>query len=204
MGIYRGRDFAFYISPKTGGTTIRSWIVYSQTETLELQSLGGDEYSIQNGIGQQLITNMGYYYKGFKEVNSPVKVCVKRDPVSRFLSCYTDKILREKCAKLSIDNILDDPNCLKQGRLDGLNPGYYLENHFLPQTHYLGNDKSYYDIVFDTREVSTSIRDFLSSKLGCDLPDLHTRKQKKKPELTQEQVAKIKELYAIDYKNQWC
>lgn len=204
MGIYKGRDFAFYISPKTGGTTIRSWIVYSQTETLELQSLGGDEYSIQNGIGQQLITNMGYYYKGFKEVNSPVKVCVKRDPVSRFLSCYTDKILRERCANLTVDDILNDQNVLKQGRLDGVNPGYYLENHFLPQTHYLGEDISYYDIVFDVSEVGTKVKNFLEEKLGCNLPELHTRKQEKKPDLTEDQVAKIKQIYAIDYKNQWC
>ena len=203
MGIYSNKQFAFYISPKTGGTTIRSWIVYSQTETIEVQQYGGDGYSIQNGIGQQIITNMGYWYKGFKETDAPVRACVKRDPVSRFISCYTDKILRERIANLSIDDILNNPDSLKQGRLDGLNPGYYLENHFLPQTHYLGNDKSYYDIVFDTKQVSTEIREFLQQHLECELPALHTRKQSKKPSLTEEQVSKVKEMYSVDYDNGW-
>ena len=62
MGIYKNKDFAFYISPKTGGTTIRSWLVFSETDTLEIEN-NGNGYVTQNGIGQQLITNMGYWYK---------------------------------------------------------------------------------------------------------------------------------------------
>jgi len=204
MGIYKNKDFAFYISPKTGGTTIRSWLVFSETDTLEIEN-NGNGYVTQNGIGQQLITNMGYWYKGFKEVNSSCKVCVKRDPVSRFLSCYTDKILRERIVDLTIDDILNDWDTLKTGREDPLNPGtYYLANHFLPQTYYLGENKNYYDLVFDVKEVGTKVKTFLEKKLEIELPKLHTRKQSKKPEVNEEQIEKIKEIYAIDYKNGWC
>ena len=204
MGIYKNKDFAFYISPKTGGTTIRSWLVYSETGTLEVAD-SGNGYLEQNGIGYQLIENMGYYFKKFKEVNSPVKVCVKRDPVSRFLSCYTDKILRERTANLSIDDILNNWDVLNTGREDSLNPGtYYLANHFLPQTHYLGDSKEYYDIIFDVKEVGTRVKTFLEEKLKIELPELHTRKQNKKPEVTEEQVEKIKEIYSVDYQNGWC
>ena len=204
MGIYKNKDFAFYISPKTGGTTIRSWLVYSETETLELVN-SGNGYLEQNGIGNQMIVNMGYYFKQFKEVKSPIKVCVKRDPVSRFLSCYTDKVLREGIVKVSIDELLSNWDCLKTGREDPLKPGsYYLENHFLPQTYYLGSNIDYYDHVFDVSEVGTKVKKFLEEKLDCTLPELHTRKQEKKPELTNDQVAKIKEIYAVDYKNGWC
>ena len=204
MGIYKSKNFSIYISPKTGGTTIRSWLVYSETETLEVHD-GGNGYITQNGIGQKIITNMGYWYKQFKEVESLCKVCVKRDPVSRFLSCYTDKILRERNADLSVDDILNDWDSLKTGRQDPLNPGtYYLANHFLPQTHYLGSDFSYYDTVFDISEVGTKLKVFLEEKLNCELPELHTRKQTKKPEVTEEQIEKIKEIYAIDYQNGWC
>jgi hypothetical protein len=204
MGIYKNKDFAFYISPKTGGTTIRSWLVFSETDTLEIEN-NGNGYVTQNGIGQQLITNMGYWYKGFKEVNSSCKVCVKRDPVSRFLSCYTDKILRERIVDLTIDDILNDWDTLKTGREDPLNPGtYYLANHFLPQTYYLGENKNYYDLVFDVKEVGTKVKTFLEKKLEIELPKLHTRKQSKKPEVNGEQIEKIKEIYAIDYKNGWC
>ena len=204
MGIYKSKNFSIYISPKTGGTTIRSWLVFSETDTLEIQD-NGNGYVTQNGIGQQLITNMGYWYKGFKEVNSSCKVCVKRDPVSRFLSCYTDKILRERIVDLSIDDILNDWDSLKTGRGDPLNPGtYYLANHFLPQTYYLGDNKKYYDIVFDVKEVGTKVKTFLEEKLEIEIPELHTRKQEKKPELTEDQVEKIKEIYAVDYKNGWC
>jgi len=204
MGIYKGRDFAVYISPKTGGTTIRSWLVYSETETLELVN-SGNGYLEQNGIGNQMIVNMGYYFKQFKEVKSPIKVCMKRDPVSRFLSCYTDKVLREGIIKVSIDELLSNWDCLKTGREDPLKPGsYYLENHFLPQTYYLGSNIDYYDHVFDVSEVGIKVKKFLEDKLDCTLPELHTRKQEKKPELTNDQVAKIKEIYAVDYKNGWC
>jgi hypothetical protein len=204
MGIYKNKDFAFYISPKTGGTTIRSWLVYSETETLEVVD-SGNGYLEQNGIGYQLIENMGYYFKKFKEVNSPIKACVKRDPVSRFLSCYTDKVLREGVINASIDDLLNDWSRLKSGRQDPLNPGtYYLENHFLPQSYYLGENKDYYDFVFDVKETSTKIKSFLEEKLDIELPELHTRKQSKKPEVTEEQVEKIKEIYAVDYENGWC
>ena len=165
MGIYKNKDFAFYISPKTGGTTIRSWLVFSETDTLEIEN-NGNGYVTQNGIGQQLITNMGYWYKGFKEVNSSYKVCVKRDPISRFLSCYTDKVLREGIIKVSIDELLNNWDCLKTGREDPLKPGsYYLENHFLPQTYYLGSNIDYYDYVFDVSEVGTKVKKFLEEKL---------------------------------------
>ena len=204
MGIYKSKNFSIYISPKTGGTTIRSWLVFSETDTLEIQD-NGNGYITQNGIGQQLVTNMGYWYKEFKELDSLVKICMKRDPVSRFLSCYTDKILRERNCDLSIDNILDDWDCLKTGRKDPLNPGtYYLANHFLPQTYYLGSNIDYYDHVFDVSEVGTKVKKFLEEKLDCILPELHTRKQENKPELTNDQVVKIREIYAVDYKNGWC
>lgn len=206
MGIYNEKDFSFYISPKTGGTTIRSWLVFSETKTLELQN-DGDGYFSQNYIGSQLITNMGYWYKGFKELDSSYKVCIKRDPVERFLSCYTDKIIRESYINnfnITIDELLDNWDCLKSGREDPLKPGtYYLENHFLPQTYYIGNDKNYYDRVFDISEISTSVKEFLEDKLKCILPDLHTRKQNKKPSLTESNIKKIKEIYSVDYQNGW-
>jgi len=206
MGIYNGKDFSFYISPKTGGTTIRSWLVYSETGTLEIQN-ESDGYTSLNHIGSQLIFNMGYYYKDFKKINSPCKVCIKRDPVERFLSCYTDKVIREKNINnfnLSIDELLDNWNSLKSGRIDSRKPGtFYLENHFLPQTNYIGNSKDYYDYVFDITDLNTKVKQFLEDKLKCDLPNLHTRKQIKKPNLNKGQIDKIKKIYEIDYENGW-
>jgi hypothetical protein len=150
---------------------------------------------------------MGYWYKGFKESDSPVKVCIKRDPVERFLSCYTDKIVRENYINnfnVSIDELLDNWDCLKSGREDPLKPGtYYLENHFLPQSYYIGDDKSYYDHVFDTREVGTTVKKFLEERLECNLPELHTRKQTQKPSLNKTQIQKIQKIYEIDYQNGW-
>ena len=115
---------------------------------------------------------------------------------------------------MTIDDILNDWDTLKTGREDPLNPGtYYLANHFLPQTYNLLVKeinkkliiiKNYYDLVFDVKEVGTKVKTFLEKKLEIELPKLHTRKQSKKPEVNGEQIEKIKEIYAIDYKNGWC
>ena len=92
---------------------------------------------------------------------------------------------------------------MKHPSLPGKGIGF-LWYHFVPQTYHLGTDKSYYDLVVDTKELSTVLKPYLESKWVIELPDIHTRKQTlKKPSLTDEQTSTVKEYYKDDYSTGW-
>lgn len=195
MGIHTDKDFSFYISPKTGGTTIRHWIAY---------------YINKGPVTQEerisIVKKAGYHYGGYRKSMTSLNVCIKRNPLDRFVSCYTDKILFEKMSQFSIEHLLLNWNtCLDKGPVDNFQPGKQLKNHFKTQTNYLGSDKNYFDIVFDTSEINTTVKEFLEDHWKIKLPDVHERKHKlTKPTLTPEQKRQVMKRYEIDYNNGWC
>lgn len=202
------RKFIVYESPKTGGTTLRSWINYAATG--ELMISGTKEYYHESPNVYSLLDDYGYDYSEFKSFDGYETLCIKRDPVNRFISCYTDKILREgQIQNCDLDNFIDNfDEILKEHpfmhpSLKGKNIGF-LWYHFVPQTYHIGDKKEYYDYVIDTNEITTKLKPFLEEKWDIKLPNIHTRKQDiVKISLSKYQIEKVKEIYKSDYESGW-
>ena len=209
MGYYfdRSANFVTYDCPKGGGTTFRAWLGYYNFGEANLK---GDEegYYLCEAAFSAKIAQLGCVIDWFKPFDNCERVCVKRDPVKRFLSCYNDKILKEGLLRrASVDTILDGFDRIQDGdRPHGPN-ATYLWYHFAPQVLQFGSDRGYYTHVFDISEVSTTYREYLNDKWKIDLPILHARNSTKtdfdKVVLTQKQISRIEKIYEDDYTAGW-
>lgn len=198
-------NFTVYNAPKIGSTTIRSWIAYAGTGSLQLQ--GTDQYYHENPNAFKLLTDWGYTHDWFKKTEGEA-ICVKRDPIKRFISCYEDKVVKEKrLPGVSLDQFLDNPweiidnmdKPLSENKSIG-----YLYYHFAPQAMHLGENIDYYNHVFDISEVNTRCKEYFESMWNIELPDLVCRSNpKKKTVLTEEQTEKVTSIYDIDYQIGW-
>lgn len=203
-------DFAIYDAPKTGGTTLRLWICYAGTGELMTESpFAGTKYFKDNRKSYDQLMEWGYeLLNGFGNPDVSTKVCLKRDPVKRFISCYRDKILLEKRCNVSVDDLLDHYD-----EVVSRVPQYmwdmktsYIKFHFDPQTFHFGNDVGFFDNVFDVSEIGTGVKSFLEDRWKIELPDIHARDGRgivPELDLTPKQIEKIKNFYQIDYDNGW-
>ena len=197
--------FTVHNAPKIGSTTIRSWIAYAGTGSLQLY--GSDQYYHENTQAFKLPNEWGYTHDWFKEIEGE-SICVKRDPVKRFISCYDDKVVKEnRLPGISLDKFLDNPweiidnmdKPLEENKSIG-----YLYYHFAPQTMHLGENIDYYTHVFDISEVNTLCKKYFEQKWSITIPDLVCRSNpNKKTTLTDEQISKVKAIYDQDYKIGW-
>lgn len=200
-------NFTVYDVPKGGGTTILSWISYAGTGDLLLE--GNGEYYHASNHSYSLLDEWGYSCDYFKELDGE-RICVKRDPIKRFISCYKDKVIKEnRMPGVSIEDLIDNFHDLIS-RYDAPHPSNknigYLAYHFAPQAEVLGDSKDYYTHIFDISEISTSVKTYLESKWEIDLPNLHCRnsgKSKSPIELSEEYLEKLRDLYSIDYDTGW-
>jgi len=197
-------DFTVYEAPKNGGTTLRLWIYYAGTGNLVKSSDSG--YYAGTDETYKMLQEWEYKNKKFKKTNTESKVCIKRDPVSRFISCFYDKVIKEGRLKVTIDYFLDNFDEILENHSDKMNDGItkYIKFHFAPQTYHFGNDINYYENVFDLSEIDNKFKKYLEGKWNIELPRLHARNAKsKKFDLTTSQIKKVKQIYSVDYDNGW-
>lgn len=205
MTAYIDKDLTLYSSPKSGGTTTRYWFIYKKTGKHSLLGNGYHTLDISKlGISVRDVVDINN--NGFKKVDSKT-IAIKRDPIERFKSCYTDKIIREN-ENIELDYFIDNfesvlNNHEKLHSNSKVKMGY-LKYHFLPQTYHLGNDKSYFDLIIDTKDINNILKPILESTWGLELPNFHGRKQDlPKIYLTDLQKEKIKNIYKCDYQAGW-
>ena len=198
-------SFSVYEAPKNGGTTLRLWIFFAGTG--EVIKSSESAYYTGNSRTHTLLKEWGYHNGYFQNTETEERVCIKRDPVKRFVSCFHDKVMKEGRLQATVDELLDDFERILDQSPSKLNDGKtnFMKFHFDPQTTHFGKDYSYYTHVFDTTEVSTKLKDYLENKWQIELPDLHARNSGSKPkfELTSKQIDKIKEIYSDDYNTGW-
>ena len=87
-------------------------------------------------------------YTSFKKMSVDIKCCIVRDPIKRFISTYSNRILFHKDKEFynfSIDEVLES---IENSKFDN--------RHFLPQTYWPGHDIAYYTFLY----VYKSIRSF--------------------------------------------
>lgn len=126
------------------------------------------------------------------------RLAIKRDPVSRFLSGFKNRVLQHrKCDTTDISEFLDNFE-----EISGRNKD--IATHFRPQYSYLGKDPSVYTHVFDLKEID-QVKVLLEDLFERDLPPIRLQRSKgPKVDLTEAQVRRVKEIYKGDYKYGWC
>jgi len=133
--------------------------------------------------------------KTFKAVDADIKFCIVRDPVSRFLSCYTNRICRHHDIEfVELDEFINNFHD-KYYRLDK-----NMHHHFRPQVDFIGHCPSYYNKVFYLHEMSL-VSQFLSEIMGKPIKlEKLNPVQAEKPIPTESQIDFIKSFYEDDYK----
>lgn len=131
---------------------------------------------------------------------APFKIVVKRDPVKRFVSGYTNRVLHHN-------------------KLGGMKPSFSefvrrfdyfyskysdIETHFRPQVSFFGLDKSMFTHIFDVSEMD-KVKEFFEDTYQRKFPDLRLQQggTTLKPEITKEQEDWIRKKYEADYVAGW-
>lgn len=121
------------------------------------------------------------------------KICIIRDPFSRFKSAYQNRILWHRDIKfggLSVDEVLDRL-LLKD----------FENGHFYPQTHFLGNDLNYYNLVCDISETDKFVS-YVNNFFGntaLSFPHIQKKSGGVNICLTDKQMEKISKVYKSDF-----
>ncbi|MCC5972391.1 MAG: sulfotransferase family 2 domain-containing protein [Pararhodobacter sp.] len=201
----------FYNAPKNGGTTVRMWLKFYE-EGLP-QNFDPHGYYNLAGVGlPRLWTDNAMGKPQFFSPGAPnnCKWCIVRNPVDRFISAYTEKILLEKLAPWTISTCL---SLLESGEMERIARSSKVKSlkqaacHLLGQCFWFGCDRSYFDHVFHIQEMSR-VRDFCEKVVfKMPLPDFHARDQSQtkidKVKLTNSEVKRLEEIFADDYSANW-
>ena len=174
-----GDSLDYYIIPKNGCSSVRHMMLQTINDIPDLNDHYDSGYSIIN-----FKTKLFRYYKPVR--SGVIKFAIKRDPVDRFISAYSDIVLFRKKENRTVEEILQ---------------GNYKDKHFNTQTYFAGS-ADMYDYVFDVTEMN-KVAELISDYTNINIRVQHIRKTKNKIRLQHSQVKLIEEFYKEDYENGW-
>ena len=189
-----GKHIAFYYAPKNASTSSKALFVahlgigdqfqyrgqeyindegdrVQQTEVWNEYMMQGNGKILKDIHDIDQITSFGQVHKHNTMVDQGNmtnldKVCVVRDPVERFVSCYNHLVQVEK------GNVTGSPEEV----LNRVKRTTERNYHFWPQTHWFGTDPAFYDHIFSTNEIDTQFADYVNEFFGksVKVPKLQT------------------------------
>jgi hypothetical protein len=193
---HNGNKLAYFCVPKCGKTSVKSLMAEIGRPNNAFYNYGAKQFNIIDR----------------KRAKDCYRFTVVRDPLSRLVSAYSDRIAdRDDVKRSALSTVLCKPL--------GLNPTpgieefvlnlrkYALINdrvyrHVIPQVNYVGKDDSYYDAIYKIQDIP-KLADDLSEMLGLSLATRQQNSSKKKAslsDLSNEAIESAKEYYAMDYK----
>jgi hypothetical protein len=184
----------YFHAPKCASRTIIGWYSIINYPTIFKDNLDWfDPYKLGDYPDIYKLVNR----PNFPDVLNSPRFCVIRDPIERFISAFTDRVLRYKMGEYheikTVDNFINN--------FDYYNDKYQvLAHHVRPQYLFYGEDLSNYDYVFKFSEIY-KIKELLEDTYSIYLPDLHLQQCKniEKPKLSKEQINFLIEFYKKDY-----
>lgn len=137
------------------------------------------------------------------------RVCVVRDPVSRLLSCYANRVV----ARGDLNTLDLSPELRAMGVVEAPDIATFIRflpeyralspvvaHHSEPLSHFLGRDPAYFDRIFNTGQVDDFVADL--SKVIGPVPKVGRRTTSRSrsfgSQLTPEDRARIHDLFAED------
>ncbi len=161
--------------------------------------------------------NITYHFGFYGPVPIKKRFYIKRDPVSRFVSCASQKIGQKPFAKIiDIEHLIDkfDELCLDPLRRAPLKPDYnqdwetsrelIVPRHFAPQHLTFGDSTSYYNQCIDVSEVNTGLKPILEEYFQKEIPALVVNKGHPPLCLSDGQRAKVRAIFQRDYEIGYC
>ncbi|MGP9806427.1 hypothetical protein [Paracoccus sp. NSM] len=205
----------FYDAPKNAGTTVRLWLKHA--EGALPQAFSAEGYYALAGFGlPQDWTDRILGPQPFFNPGAPGnrRWCILRDPIQRFTSAYTDKILRENLANWSVETCLV---MLESGEMDRIARAPFadpterrlklLACHFLGQHVWFGPDRTYFDHVFPITRMEEVHRFCEEEVFRMKLPHFHGRDQSRsgieRLVLSPDQIRRLERIHARDYELGW-
>lgn len=194
-------DIAYYHAPKCGSRTVLAWIALLKEPQLVIsnptwfgESKRGEYPQIRAKINLLPESRHDWPDKKVPQVGT-TRFCIVRDPVERFISCYTNRVLFHKAlgGEKTIGDLIDDFD-----NICAANSA--LKAHFKPQCFFYGDNPSMFTHVFKMSELS-KVKDLLQEAAKINLPDLHLQQNGsyEKPILSAAQIDWVKEHYKDDY-----
>jgi hypothetical protein len=204
--IYISSDdqIAYYHAPKNGSRTMLGYLALIKDPTLfeehpeYFHPVNNEVYPELRNRSQRLGKH-DFNPKDVPVVDNPIRIVVKRDPVKRFVSGYTNRVLHHNKMrnKPSFDDFVKNFNKYHATYSD-------IQTHFKPQVRFFGLDKSIYTHVFDTSEMHL-VKELLEDTYNRKFPDIRLQQggNDKRPTVTKEQQEWIMEKYRVDYDAGW-
>ena len=188
-------EIAYYTTPKCGSRTILAWAALLKEPDLIQKHPEWFQESRQGIEYRDIRIRVKKY--DYPTHNQKTRFCIIRDPVEKFLSAFTNRILFHKKpnVNITITDFIDNFDNLIQQKI------YKdAEIHFTTQVHYIGKNPDLYTHIFDIKNLN-QVKSLLETHTNTKLPDLHLQKSGliHKPILTEDQVLWIKNKYSIDY-----
>ena len=140
-------------------------------------------------------SNLINLYQGkyeFQIISVDYKSCIVREPLERFISAYKNRVLFHKDKDFYNHSINEVIEKLESGNIEN--------KHFLPQSFFLGNDLSYFDIVgslLNIQSFESKVNDFFGQKKI--FPRLQTGGREQQLSLSLENKKRIIKIYSNDY-----
>lgn len=122
---------------------------------------------------------------------------VVREPISRFKSCYRDRVVKKNKDKLKNNSVDFVVNNLQQLIDSGTDFGM----HARPQVDWLGKNYEIYDSIIKTKQINLKLKPLISKELGINIPDIRSNKSgHSEIYLNRKNISILKEFYKEDYK----
>jgi hypothetical protein len=197
-----GGTIAYYHAPKCASRTILAWAVLLEEPHLLAENpdwFAPSRYDKEYREIRQRVRLFKESEHDWERMAPPVvpakiRFCVVRDPVERFLSGFTNRILFHRRAPVTaIGNFIEHFDEIAHASTG-------VRNHFKPQVCFYGRDPSLFTHVFRMTELG-QIKHLLERSAGVQLPDLHLQQSggALKPTLTTAQLDWVREKYKDDY-----
>lgn len=198
-------QIAYYHAPKNGSRTLLGYLALTKEPDLYdknpeyFDPVHGEAY---NPLRSRVEKLGRHHYDPHlvPSVDHKIRLVVKRDPVKRFVSGYTNRVLHHN----KLNGLKPDISEFIK-RFDHFYKSYSdIETHFKPQVFFFGLDKSIFTHIFDTSEMHL-VKELFEDTYKRKFPELQLQQggNKQRPELTKEQEAWIQKKYEADYAAGW-
>lgn len=197
-------QIAYYHAPKNGSRTMLGYLALTKEPDLYEKNpkyFHPIDDEVYEPLRERVQRYGSHHYSSctVPVFDSPIRLAIKRDPIKRFVSGYTNRVLHHK-------KVTTLPSIAEF--IEGFDEYYERHNdvqtHFRPQVEFFGKDKSIYTHIFDTSEMHL-VRELFEDTYGRKFPDLRLQQggNKNKITLTEEQEEWIRDRYADDYTAGW-